>query len=128
MLLYFTADKEYPRRPLPPTPYLQEEPRAATAALETAVRACPKPDYFGNYPFPTPGQRHELCQCLDSPYLTHREAVWLELWRTQFDTDTAARVLGQLHIIIRHRQATGIMPVPHKGGYFFPEQVNCPRP
>ena len=128
MTLCFHATDHYPRRPLPPAPYLVEEPRAATAALETAVRACPQPSYFGNYPFPTGTQRYELGRYLESPYLTYREAVWLELWRTQFDTDTAAQVLTQLGLIISHRKALGIAPVPHKGSCFFPERIMPPQP
>ena len=128
MMLCFPANARYPRRFLPSTPYLLEEPCAATAALEAAIRACPPPTHFGKYPFPTYAQRAALGRCLESPFLTHREFVWLELWQVEFDTSTAARALTQLQFIISHRQATGIAPVPHKGGHFFPERTTPPQP
>ena len=121
MMLLIKADQPYPRRPLPPAPYLLEEPRAATAALEAAIRACPKHDFTADYPRPTPSQRYELGIVLDSQFLTLREAVWIELWRYEFDTDTAAQVLMHLQHIIAHRKASGVAPVPHKGSWFFPE-------
>jgi len=130
MILVIPANS-HPRqhhRPLPPAPYLVEEPRRATAAIEAAVRACPQPDYAGKYPYPTFAQRAQLQDFIDSPYLTHREAVWLELWSTQFDSATATRLLKLLPRVIKHRRATGVDPVPHRGGKFFPERATPPRP
>ena len=128
MMLLIKADQEYIRRPLPPTPYLLEEPRAATAALEAAIRACPKKDLSAKAPRPTYDQRYDLGEAIDSPYLTYREAVWVELWRYEFDNNTAAKVLTQLQHIIAHRQASGIAPVYHKGKCFFPERPTPPQP
>ncbi|MCI1188751.1 hypothetical protein MON38_15090 [Hymenobacter sp. DH14] len=121
MMLLIKADQHYPRRPLPPGPYLLEEPRAATAALEAAIRACPKNDFTSGYPRPSYAQRYDLGETIDSPYLTYREAVWVELWRYEFDTATAAQALTQLQLIITHRKASGVAPMPYKGGCFFPE-------
>jgi len=117
-----------PHRLLFTAPYLLEEPRAATAAIEAAIRACPTPTYLGEYPFPTYAQRAALQDLIDNPYLTHREAIWLELWSTQFDTATAAELLTQLPRVISYRQALGIAPVPQKGGLFFPERLTPPQP
>lgn len=128
MMLLIEANKPYPRRPLPPAPYLLEEPRKATAALEAAVRKCPPRDFTSSASRPTPAQRYELSCTLDSPFLTHREAVWLDLWQYEFDATTTAKVLRQLKRIIRHREASGIAPVPYKGGCFFPEQLTPPQP
>ena len=127
MMLLIKADQDYPRRPLPPGPYLLEEPRAATAALETAIRAYPKPSYFGKYDFSTGAQRYDLGETLDSPYLTYREAVWVELWRYEFNTATAAQVLTQLQHIIAHRKASGIVPMFYKGRCFFPVRSTPPQ-
>jgi len=117
-----------PHRPLPAAPYLLEEPREATAAIEAAIRACPTPTYFGDYPRPSYAQREELQDFIDSPYLTHREAVWLELWSTQLDTATATKLLKQLPRVVKYRQATGIAPTRQKGGLFFPERLTPPQP
>jgi hypothetical protein len=127
MMLLIKADQHYPRRPLPPGPYLLEEPRAATAALEAAIRACPKNDFTSDYARPTHAQRYDLGETIDSPYLTYREAVWVELWRYEFDADTATQVLTQLQLIIAHRKASGIAPMPYKGGCFFPERSISPQ-
>lgn len=128
MMLLIKADQPYPRRPLPPGPYLLEEPRAATAALEAAIRACPKNDFTSDYARPTNAQRCDLGETIDSSYLTHREAVWVELWRYEFDADTAAQVLTQLQFIIAHRKASGIAPIFYKGKCFFPERATPPQP
>ncbi|GAA3973806.1 hypothetical protein [Hymenobacter antarcticus] len=128
MLLLIPADHPYPRRPLPPAPYLLEEPRKATAAVEAAIRACPNYHFTADYPRPTYAQRYDLGETLDSPFLTYREAVWVELWRYEFDTDTAAQVLTQLQRIIAHRKASGIAPVYDKGKCFFPERSTPPQP
>ncbi|OWP65077.1 hypothetical protein CDA63_01605 [Hymenobacter amundsenii] len=128
MMLLIKASQDYPHRPLPPAPYLLEAPRAATAALEAAIRACPQNDFTADYPRPTPTQRYELGIVLQSPYLTHREFVWIELWRYELDTDTAAQVLTQLQHIIAHRKASGVAPVPYKGSCFFPERYMPPQP
>ena len=53
-MLLIEANQHYPHRPLPPAPYLLEEPRAATAALEAAIRACPEHHFTADYPRPTP--------------------------------------------------------------------------
>ena len=128
MMLCFPANARYPRRFLPAAAYLLEEPCPATAALEAAIRACPQPTQFGKYPFPTYAQREEVSRCIESPFLTHREFVWLELWKVEFDADTAAQALAQLQLIISYRRATGIAPVPYKGGHFFPERLTPPQP
>ncbi|TGE15996.1 hypothetical protein [Hymenobacter elongatus] len=128
MMLFIEANQPYPHRPLPLAPYLREEPRAAMAALEAAIRACPPKDTTAYSSRPTPTQRYELSVLLDSSFLTHREAVWLELWRYEFDTATAAKVLTQLPLILGHRQASGIAPVAQKGGCFFPERLTPPQP
>ena len=128
MMLLIKADQHYPHRPLPPAPYLLEEPRAATAALEAAIRACPEHRFTADYPRPTHAQRYDLGETIDSPFLTHREAVWVELWRYEFDANTATQVLTQLQRIIAHRQASGIAPVYHKGKCFFPERPTPPQP
>ncbi|WP_035567351.1 hypothetical protein [Hymenobacter sp. IS2118] len=130
MMLLIKADQvaNYIRRPLPPTPYLLEEPRAATAALEAAIRACPKKDFSAKASRPTYNQRYDLGEAIDSPYLTYREAVWVELWRYEFDANTATQVLTQLQLIIAHRQASGTAPVYHKGKCFFPERPTPPQP
>ena len=127
MMLLIEANKQYPHRPLPPAPYLLEEPRAATAALEAAIRACPEHHFTADYPRPTPAQRYEMGTTLESPYLTYREFVWLELWRYQFDTATTAQALTQLQLIITHRKASGVAPMPYKGGCFFPERYMPPQ-
>jgi hypothetical protein len=127
MMLLIKADQHYPRRPLPRAPYLLEEPRAATAALEAAIRACPKNDFTSDYPRPSYAQRYDLGETIDSPYLTYREAVWVELWRYEFDADTAAQVLTQLQLIIAHRKASGVAPMPYKGSWFFPEFPTPPQ-
>ena len=128
MMLLIKADQPYPHRPLPPVPYLLQEPRAATAALEAAIRACPEHHFTADYPRPTHAQRYDLGETIDSPFLTHREAVWVELWRYEFDANTATQVLTQLQRIIAHRQASGIAPVYHKGKCFFPERPTPPQP
>ena len=128
MILLIKAGQEYIRRPLPPVPYLLEEPRAATAALEAAIQACPTPSYFGKYAFSTGAQRYDLGATIDTPYLTYREAVWVELWRYEFDTNTAAQVLTQLQHIIAHRKASGITPMLYKGRCFFPERPTPLQP
>jgi hypothetical protein len=128
MMLLIKTDQHYPHRPLPPAPYLLEEPRAATAALEAAIRACPKNKFTAKYPRPTYTQRYDLGEALDSPYLTYREAVWVELWRYEFDAATATQVLTQLQHIIAHRKASGVAPVYHKGRCFFPEFPTPPQP
>lgn len=128
MMLLIKTDRPYPHRPLPPAPYLLEEPRVATAALEAAIRACPKNNFTADFPRPTYAQRYELGEALDSSYLTHREAVWVELWRYEFDADTAARVLTQLQHIIAHRKASGVAPVAQQGGMFYPERITPPQP
>lgn len=127
-MLLIKTNQPYPHRPLPPAPYLLEAPRAATAALEAAIRACPPNAFSADYPRASYAQRHDLGKALDSPYLTHREAVWVELWRYEFDTDTAARVLTQLQRIIAHRQASGVAPVRFEGRCFFPERSTPPQP
>ena len=128
MMLLIKADQPYPHRPLPPVPYLLQEPRAATAALEAAIRACPEHHFTADYPRPTHAQRYDLGETIDSPFLTHREAVWVELWRYEFDTNTAAQVLMQLQRIIAHRKASGIAPMPYKGRCCFPELFTPPKP
>ncbi|MBT2558111.1 hypothetical protein J7E24_09970 [Hymenobacter sp. ISL-91] len=120
-MLFFPANQPYPRRPLPPAPYLTEEPREATAALETAVRACPETRFTGDHARPTPAQRNELAEALESGYLTHREAVWLEIWQCEFDADTMAAVLPPVQRIISHRRLSGGAPRPQLGGWFWPE-------
>ena len=126
-MLLIKADQEhkYIHRPLPPAPYLLEEPRAATAALEAAIRACPKKDFSAEASRPTYAQGYDLGEAIDSPYLTHREAVWVELWRYEFDANTATQVLTQLQRIIAHRQASGIAPVYHRVNASSP---SVPRP
>ncbi|NVO31668.1 hypothetical protein [Hymenobacter lapidiphilus] len=127
MMLFFPANQPYPQRPLPPAPYLTEEPREATTALEAAVRACPKTRLTGDHARPTPAHCQELAEALESGYLTHREAVWLEIWQYEFDANTMAAVLPPVQRMLRHRQLSGGAPRPQNGGWFWPEAA-APAP
>ena len=104
MMLLIKTDQHYPHRPLPPAPYLLDEPRSATAALEAAIRACPKNKFTSKYPRPTYTQRYE------------------------FDATTATQVLTQLQHIIAHRKTSGVALVYHQGRCFFPEFPTPPKP
>ena len=103
---------------------LREAPRKATAALEAALRNCPRPTHFGGYKFATYLQQEEIYRHLGSHYLTELEYKWVLLKIVEFNTDVAAEVIRQLALIIEHRRAVGPLPAP--AGSYYPEQN--PRP
>jgi hypothetical protein len=102
--------------------HLLEEPREATAALEAALKGCPRPTYFGEYPFSTHEQREQISRYLTTNYLTPFEHRWVQWMRIHFDIATAAAVIEQLARIIDYRRATGTQPVYVERGYYYPEQ------
>ena len=104
------------------TTHLHEEPREATAALEAALKNCPRPTYFGEYDFSTHEQREQISQHLTTHYLTPFEYRWVQWMRVYFDVATAAAVIEQLARIIDYRRATGIQPVYVERSYYYPEQ------
>ena len=85
------------------------------------VRACPNHHGTSRHARPTYTQRQELGEAMESGYLTHLEAVWLEVWQVEFDADTMTKVLTQVQRIVSARQASGSGPVRHEDGWFWPE-------
>ncbi len=108
-------------------PQLTEAPQEATAALEAALRGCPKPTYFGEYAFATYEQQEQLSKHLYSRYLTELEFKWVLFMRVYLDVATADKVIKQLASIVEYRRASGAPPAPNAYGCYFPEQNSLPR-
>jgi hypothetical protein len=106
--------------------HLLEEPREATAALESALLGCPQPTFFGEYPFSTQVQRDQLDKLLATRYLTVFEWKWTRWVSIKFDVDTAAEVITQLERIVAYRRATGREPVYKERSYFWPDTPPAP--
>ena len=108
-----------------PERILLEEPQDATAALETALRGCPRPTHFGEYRFATHEQQEDIYRHLGTHYLTELEYKWVLLKIVEFNTESADEVIRQLTRIINHRRVLG--PLPSPPSRYYPEQLPTPK-